>query len=89
MSPTGHWTRVLQCRQRCVGDVATRPGRSLPVPDFLPTQLRRLHEAHAQGQLGGRVSPRWVDWGWDPESEGLSLMIPGAPPLHPSIYLCI
>nr|XP_014337552.1 PREDICTED: prolyl 3-hydroxylase 3 [Bos mutus] len=44
----GHWTRVLQCRQRCVGDVATRPGRSLPVPDFLPTQLRRLHEAHAQ-----------------------------------------
>uniref|UniRef100_A0A8C2NDB9 procollagen-proline 3-dioxygenase n=1 Tax=Capra hircus TaxID=9925 RepID=A0A8C2NDB9_CAPHI len=44
----GHWTRVLQCRQRCVGDVATRPGRSLPVPDFFPTQLRRLHEAHAQ-----------------------------------------
>lgn len=52
VSSAGHWIRVLQCRQRCVGDTATRPGRSFPVPDFLPSQLRRLHEAHAQGQLG-------------------------------------
>ncbi|EAW88734.1 leprecan-like 2, isoform CRA_d [Homo sapiens] len=44
----GHWIQVLQCRQRCVGETATRPGRSFPVPDFLPNQLRRLHEAHAQ-----------------------------------------
>lgn len=44
----GHWIRVLQCRQRCVGDTATRPGRMFPVPDFLPNQLKRLHEAHAQ-----------------------------------------
>ncbi|XP_029415640.1 prolyl 3-hydroxylase 3 isoform X2 [Nannospalax galili] len=44
----GHWIRVLQCRQRCVTDIATRPGRSFPVPDFLPDQLRRLHEACAQ-----------------------------------------
>ncbi|XP_024435013.2 prolyl 3-hydroxylase 3 isoform X1 [Desmodus rotundus] len=44
----GHWIQVLQCRQRCVGDMATRPGHSFPVPDFLPSQLRRLHEAHAQ-----------------------------------------
>ncbi|XP_007935315.1 prolyl 3-hydroxylase 3 [Orycteropus afer afer] len=44
----GHWIRVLQCRQRCGEDVATRPGRSSPVPDFLPSQLRWLHEAHAQ-----------------------------------------
>ncbi|XP_059040642.1 prolyl 3-hydroxylase 3 [Mustela lutreola] len=52
----GHWVRVLQCRQRCVGDVATRPGRSFPVPDFLPSQLRRLHEAHAQvGNLSQAV----------------------------------
>ncbi|XP_070928392.1 prolyl 3-hydroxylase 3 isoform X3 [Macaca nemestrina] len=43
-----HWIQVLQCRQRCVGETATRPGRSFPVPDFLPSQLRRLHEAHAQ-----------------------------------------
>lgn len=48
----GHWIRVLQCRQRCVGDTATRPGRSFPVPDFLPSLLRQLHKAHAQGQLG-------------------------------------
>ncbi|XP_059968296.1 prolyl 3-hydroxylase 3 isoform X2 [Mesoplodon densirostris] len=52
----GHWIGVLQCRQRCVGDTATRPGRSFPVPDFLPSQLRRLHEAHAQvGNLSQAV----------------------------------
>ncbi|KAM9228949.1 prolyl 3-hydroxylase 3 isoform 2-T2 [Dugong dugon] len=44
----GYWIRVLQCRQRCVGDMATRPGRSSPVPDFLPSQLRWLHQAYAQ-----------------------------------------
>ncbi|XP_060046132.1 prolyl 3-hydroxylase 3 [Erinaceus europaeus] len=43
-----HWIRVLQCRQHCVEDIATRPGRSFPVPDFLPSQLRWLHQAHAQ-----------------------------------------
>lgn len=48
----GHWIRVLQCRQHCVADAATRPGRDFPVPDFIPNQLRRLHEAYAQGQLG-------------------------------------
>lgn len=47
-----HWIRVLRCRQHCVTDMATRPGRSFPVPDFLPSQLRRLHEAYAEGQLG-------------------------------------
>ncbi|XP_054999221.1 prolyl 3-hydroxylase 3 [Sorex araneus] len=52
----GHWIRVLQCRQRCVEDTATRPGRSFPVPDFLPSQLRQLHEAHAQvGNLSQAV----------------------------------
>lgn len=48
----GHWIRVLQCRQHCVADTATRPGRSFPVQDFIPSQLRRLHEAYIQGQLG-------------------------------------
>ncbi|KAK2498448.1 hypothetical protein MC885_001452 [Smutsia gigantea] len=52
----GHWIQVLQCRQRCVVDTATRPGRSFPVPDFLPGQLRQLHEAHAQvGNLSQAV----------------------------------
>lgn len=35
------------------------------------------------------MSPGWGDWDWNPESEGLSLLVPGTPPLHPSIYLCI
>lgn len=48
----GHWIRVLQCRQHCVADMATRQGRSFPVQDFIPSQLRRLHEAYIQGQLG-------------------------------------
>ncbi|XP_003463324.2 prolyl 3-hydroxylase 3 [Cavia porcellus] len=52
----GQWIRVLQCRQRCVMDIATRPGRSFPVPDFFPGQLRRLHEAYAQvGNLSQAV----------------------------------
>ncbi|KAB0397245.1 hypothetical protein E2I00_015137 [Balaenoptera physalus] len=52
----GHWIGVVQCRQRCVEDTATRPGRSFPVPDFLPGQLRQLHEAHAQvGNLSQAV----------------------------------
>ncbi|XP_010609973.1 prolyl 3-hydroxylase 3 [Fukomys damarensis] len=52
----GCWIRVLQCRQRCVADIATRPGRSLPVPDFFPSQLRCLYQAHAQvGNLSQAV----------------------------------
>lgn len=73
VSSTGHWIRVLQCRQRCVADIATRPGRSFPVHDFLPSQLRRLHEAHAQGQL--RKGRPW-EWGLETDkSEDLSLMV--------------
>lgn len=73
VSSAGHWIRVLQCRQRCVGDTATRPGRLFPVPDFLPNQLRRLHEAHAQGQLG-KSEPLGAS-GWKQGSEVLSLMV--------------
>ncbi|KAM5263674.1 prolyl 3-hydroxylase 3 [Ctenodactylus gundi] len=52
----GRWIRVLQCRQRCMADTATRPGRSFPVPDFFPGQLRHLHEACAQvGNLSQAV----------------------------------
>lgn len=52
----GHWIRVLQCRQLCVQDVATRPGRSFPVPDFLPSLLGQLHQAQAQvGNLSQAV----------------------------------
>lgn len=55
----GHWIRVLQCRQHCVADTATRPGRSFPVQDFIPGQLRRLHEAYVQGQLGKDGAWKW------------------------------
>ncbi|XP_078011737.1 prolyl 3-hydroxylase 3 isoform X2 [Phascolarctos cinereus] len=44
----GHWIRVLQCRQRCPGAVATRPGQDSPISDFLPIQLWQLQKAHAQ-----------------------------------------
>lgn len=73
VSSTGHWIRVLQCRQRCVGDTATRPGRMFPVPDFLPNQLRKLHETYAQGQLG-KSEPLGV-LGWKQGSEILSLKV--------------
>ncbi|XP_074125158.1 prolyl 3-hydroxylase 3 isoform X1 [Sminthopsis crassicaudata] len=52
----GHWIKVLQCRQRCPGAVATRPGQSSPISDFLPSQLWQLQEAHAQvGNLSQAV----------------------------------
>lgn len=70
VSSAGHWIRVLQCRQRCVADTATRPGRSFPVPDFLPSQLRRLYEAHAQGQLG-----KCGLWELEMGSDDFSLMV--------------
>lgn len=73
VSSAGHWIRVLQCRQRCVEDTATRPGRSFPVPDFLPSQLRRLHETHAQGQL--EKGQPWGRWVGNTESEVLFLMV--------------
>ncbi|XP_028910377.1 prolyl 3-hydroxylase 3 isoform X2 [Ornithorhynchus anatinus] len=50
-----HWVQVLRCRQRCSVDTATRPGRTSPVPDFVPDLLRRLQEAHAQGNLSRAV----------------------------------
>lgn len=55
----GHWIQVLQCRQHCVADTATRPGRSFPVQDFIPSQLRRLYEAYIQGQLGKDGAWEW------------------------------
>ncbi|XP_028748192.1 prolyl 3-hydroxylase 3 isoform X3 [Peromyscus leucopus] len=59
----GHWIRVLLCRQHCVADAATRPGRSFPVPDFLPSQLRGLHEAYAQVSLSGPLGTNASGWG--------------------------
>ncbi|XP_056141731.1 prolyl 3-hydroxylase 3 [Lampris incognitus] len=47
---------LLSCRQSCVTQVATRPGRISAQEDFLPTQLEHLHIAQFKaGDLGGAV----------------------------------
>lgn len=43
---------LLSCRQSCVTQVATRPGRISAQEDFLPTQLEHLHIAQFKGLLG-------------------------------------
>uniref|UniRef100_A0A8C6K9W6 procollagen-proline 3-dioxygenase n=1 Tax=Nothobranchius furzeri TaxID=105023 RepID=A0A8C6K9W6_NOTFU len=40
---------LLSCRQFCVTEVATRPGRISAQEDFLPTQLEHLHIAQFKG----------------------------------------
>uniref|UniRef100_G3P603 procollagen-proline 3-dioxygenase n=1 Tax=Gasterosteus aculeatus aculeatus TaxID=481459 RepID=G3P603_GASAC len=47
---------LLSCRQSCVTQVATRPGRLSSQEDFLPTQLEHLHIAQFKaGDLSGAV----------------------------------
>uniref|UniRef100_A0A8C2X427 procollagen-proline 3-dioxygenase n=1 Tax=Cyclopterus lumpus TaxID=8103 RepID=A0A8C2X427_CYCLU len=41
---------LLSCRQSCVTQVATRPGRISSQEDFLTTQLEHLHIAQFKGQ---------------------------------------
>lgn len=41
---------LLACRQYCVTQVATRPGRISSQEDFLPTQLEHLHIAQFKGE---------------------------------------
>lgn len=41
---------LLACRQACVTQVATRPGRISAQEDFLPSQLEHLHIAQFKGQ---------------------------------------
>lgn len=40
---------LLACRQYCVTQVATRPGRISSQEDFLPAQLEHLHIAQFKG----------------------------------------
>lgn len=40
---------LLGCRQACVTQVATRPGRISAQEDFLPSQLEHLHIAQFKG----------------------------------------
>ncbi|XP_042345258.1 prolyl 3-hydroxylase 3 [Plectropomus leopardus] len=47
---------LLSCRQSCVTQVATRPGRISAQEDFLPTQLEHLHIAQFKaGDISGAV----------------------------------
>lgn len=41
---------LLSCRQYCVTQIATRPGRISAQEDFLPSQLEHLHIAQFKGQ---------------------------------------
>lgn len=47
---------LLACRQYCVTQVATRPGRISAHEDFLPSQLEHLHIAQFKGQWCKRVN---------------------------------
>ncbi|RXM95105.1 Prolyl 3-hydroxylase 1 [Acipenser ruthenus] len=42
-STADHFLQVLSCRQSCVSQVATRPGRISAVEDFLPSIFEHLH----------------------------------------------
>ncbi|XP_063340933.2 prolyl 3-hydroxylase 3 [Pelmatolapia mariae] len=47
---------LLSCRQSCVTQVATRPGRISAQEDFLPTQLEHLHLAQFKaGDINGAL----------------------------------
>ncbi|XP_018527913.1 prolyl 3-hydroxylase 3 [Lates calcarifer] len=47
---------LLSCRQSCVSQVATRPGRISAQEDYLPTQLEHLHIAQFKaGDISGAV----------------------------------
>ncbi|TNN54529.1 Prolyl 3-hydroxylase 3 [Liparis tanakae] len=47
---------LLSCRQSCVTQVSTRPGRISSQEDFLPTQLEHLHLAQFKaGDISGAV----------------------------------
>ncbi|XP_062889324.1 prolyl 3-hydroxylase 1 [Mobula hypostoma] len=43
---TDHYIQVLNCKQNCVTELATRPDREAPVEDFLPTHFDYLQFAY-------------------------------------------
>uniref|UniRef100_A0A672HH63 procollagen-proline 3-dioxygenase n=1 Tax=Salarias fasciatus TaxID=181472 RepID=A0A672HH63_SALFA len=52
---------LLSCRQYCVTQVATRPGRISAQEDLLPTQLEHLHIAQFKGQTAENNDKSSVD----------------------------
>ncbi|XP_010155215.1 PREDICTED: prolyl 3-hydroxylase 3, partial [Eurypyga helias] len=43
-----HYIQVLKCRQQCVLEIATKPGRISATEDFIPSHLDLLHFAYDQ-----------------------------------------
>ncbi|XP_009068098.1 PREDICTED: prolyl 3-hydroxylase 3, partial [Acanthisitta chloris] len=46
-----HYIQVLKCRQQCVLEIATKPGRISATEDFIPSHLDLLQFAYNQGPL--------------------------------------
>ncbi|XP_063292779.1 prolyl 3-hydroxylase 1 [Pelobates fuscus] len=45
-SITDHYVQVMSCRQGCVSELASHPGREKPIPDFLPSHYHYLQFAY-------------------------------------------
>ncbi|RMC07595.1 hypothetical protein DUI87_17071 [Hirundo rustica rustica] len=45
-----HYVQVLKCRQQCVLEIATKPGRISATEDFIPSHLDLLQFAYSQGE---------------------------------------
>uniref|UniRef100_A0A8C3T0E7 procollagen-proline 3-dioxygenase n=1 Tax=Chelydra serpentina TaxID=8475 RepID=A0A8C3T0E7_CHESE len=43
---TDHYMQVLSCRQSCVTELASQPGRDKPIEDFLPSHFNYLQFAY-------------------------------------------
>lgn len=45
-----HYVQVLKCRQQCVLDIATKPGRVSSTEDFIPSHFDLLQFAYDRGK---------------------------------------
>ncbi|XP_040182218.1 prolyl 3-hydroxylase 1 [Rana temporaria] len=45
-SITDHYVQVMNCRQACVSELATPPGKEKPIEDFLPSHFNYLQFAY-------------------------------------------
>lgn len=50
LSLAAHYIQVLKCRQQCVLEIATKPGRVSATEDFIPSHLDLLQFAYDQGE---------------------------------------
>lgn len=52
-----HYIQVLSCKQSCVTELASHPGREKPFEDFLPSHYNYLQFAYYNSKGEGR--PGW------------------------------